>query len=92
MRYFAVRRPAVQVRRRSGVMRFGVPPLDGHGVDGRLVAALALVADAEHRAVERQHVVVVVAVREAGVDERRRARREVEAVEPAPSFGAPARL
>ena len=64
----AVGRPAVQVRRRQRRDALRRTATGGHGVDRGLAGAL--VADAEHRAVERQHVIVVVAIGRAGVDRR----------------------
>ena len=71
------------------MIRRGVPPWDG---EDRGSSVDALVADADHRAVERQDVVVVVALRGAGVDEGRLPRGEVEATEPAALLPVAARV
>ncbi len=68
----------------SGVTRVGVPPVTGMHVDDRAALVLRIVvADPELLAVERQHVIVVVARRESRVDHRWLARLQIEAIEPA---------
>ncbi len=62
-------------------MRRGAPPRHRQREDRGLAVTRAVVADADRGAVERQHVVVVVADGEAGVDGRGPPRGQVEAVQ-----------
>src|SRR5690606_18436908 len=54
-----------------------------HCEDRRLAFVRALIVGPHHLAIERQHVVVVVADRESRVDEARLTGREIETIEPA---------
>ncbi len=79
----AVRGPAVQVRWSFRGDALGRAAGGRHRVDDRRAAVLdCVVTDGQHAAVERQDVVVVVARREAGIDDRGRPRCEIETVEP----------
>src|SRR5690606_19111787 len=79
---FPVRRPPMQVR--GSVC--GHPPrntaLYGDGIDHGRLSFRTRAADAEHRAVEGDDVVVVVADDLPGVDDSGYPRREIEPVDP----------
>ena len=77
----AIGRPTVQIRWTLRSDAHGLAALDGNSVyDRRAFIFLAMVADRDHRTVKREHVVVVVPGRKAGVDDRRRPALQVEAV------------
>ncbi len=75
-------RPSVQVRRPLVRDLLRRPTLYGHRInDGLAVVLFGVMADREHRPVERNYMVVIVAGSEVRVDDLRLPRCEIESVE-----------